>query len=144
MLDALKTGSTYRAACGAAGIPWQTWMQWSRMVRDDECADPDVESLVRDARKTYEAASVALAATVHVAGVDDWKAAAWLLDHRQGDPKARHDAKRARYEAEVAKHRADGSHVERHEIASASDEDLAEEARALIAALAGGDPRTTH
>jgi hypothetical protein len=144
VLDALAKGSTYRAACGAAGIPWATWMRWSREVRAGECDDPDVEALVIDARKAFEAANVALASSIHVATADDWKAAAWLLQHRQGDPKARHDEKRARYEAEVAKNRAAGTHVERHEIANATDDALLEEARALADALRGGDPSAPH
>ncbi len=144
MLDALSHGSTYRAACGAAGISWPTWMRWSREVRAEECDDPDVTALVTDARKTFEAANVALATSIRVASADDWKAAAWLLDHRQGDPKARHDARRARWEAEVAKARAAGTHVERHEITTTDDATLIEEARALAAALGGSDPRTPH
>jgi hypothetical protein len=144
MIDALAHGSTYRAACGAAGISWPTWMRWSREVRADVCDDPDVEALVLDARKAFEAANVALATSIHVATADDWKAAAWLLQHRQGDPKARHDEKRARYEAEVAKNRAAGTHVERHEIANATDDALLEEARALADALRGSDPSAPH
>jgi len=144
MLDALAQGSTYRAACGAAGISWPTWMRWSREVRASACDDPDVEALVLDARKAFEAANVALATSIRVASADDWKAAAWLLDHRQGDPKARYDAKRARYEAEVAKARAAGTHVERHEITTADDAALLEEARALAAALSGGDTGAPH
>ena len=144
VLDALANGSTYRAACGAAGIPWATWMRWSREVRAGECDDPDVEALVIDARKAFEAANVALATSIHLATADDWKAAAWLLQHRQGDPKARHDEKRARYEAEVAKNRAAGTHVERHEIANATDDALLEEARALAAALRGDGTGAPH
>ena len=144
MLDALSHGSTYRAACGAAGISWPTWMRWSRDVRADECSDPDVEALVIDARKAFEAANVALATSIHVATADDWKAAAWLLQHRQGDPKARHDEKRARYEAEVAKNRAAGTHVERHEIANATDDALLEEARVLADALRGDGTGAPH
>lgn len=144
LLEALAQGSTYRAACGAAGIAWATWMRWCAQVRAGECADPDVAALVSDARKTFEAANVALATTIRTASAEDWKAAAWLLDHRQGDPKARHDTKRARYEAEVAKARAAGTHVERHEISGATDETLLEEARALVAALGGDGASTTH
>jgi hypothetical protein len=144
MLDALAQGSTYRAACGAAGISWPTWMRWSREVRAEACDDPDIAALVADARTTFEAANVALATSIRVASANDWKAAAWLLQHRQGDPKARHDEKRARYEAEVAKNRAAGTHVERHEIATATDDALLEEARALADALRGGDPSAPH
>ena len=48
-----------------------------------------------------------LAATVSKAAQKDWRAAAWQLDHRRGDPKARHDARRARWEADLAKAEAD-------------------------------------
>ena len=136
VLDALAKGSTYRAACGAAGIPWATWMRWSRDVRNGACDDPDVEALVIDARKAFEAANVALASSIHVATADDWKAAAWLLQHRQGDPKARHDEKRARYEAEVAKNRAAGTHVDRVAVeAPRTREELIAEARGLAAEI---------
>jgi len=136
MLDALAQGSTYRAACGAAGISWPTWMRWSREVRAEACDDPDIAALVADARTTFEAASVALSTSIRVASAEDWKAAAWLLDHRQGDPKARYDTKRARYEAEVAKNRAAGTHVDRVAVeAPKTREELIAEARRLAAEI---------
>ena len=146
VLDALANGSTYRAACGAAGIPWATWMRWSREVRAGECDDPDVEALVIDARKAFEAANVALATSIHVATADDWKAAAWLLQHRQGDPKARHDEKRARYEAEVAKNRAAGTHVENvRNVSDLTDDEIRAEAKRLLGVDLDDDkPRATH
>lgn len=144
VLDALAQGSTYRAACGAAGIPWRTWMNWCAAVREGTCTDPDVDALVRDARKAFEAANVALAMNIRVASDEDWKAAAWLLDHRRGDPKARHDEKRARYEAEVAKNRAAGTHVERVSVdAPKTREDLLAEARGILAELETSEP-TKH
>ena len=146
MLDALSHGSTYRSACGAAGIPWSTWMDWSRDVRNGSCDDPDVEALVIDARKAFEAANVALATSIHVATADDWKAAAWLLQHRQGDPKARHDEKRARYEAEVAKNRAAGTHVENvRNVSDLTDDEIRAEAKRLLGVDLDDDkPRATH
>ena len=146
VLDALANGSTYRAACGAAGIPWATWMRWSREARAGECDDPDVEALVIDARKAFEAANVALASSIHVATADDWKAAAWLLQHRQGDPKARHDEKRARYEAEVAKNRADGTHVENvRNVSDLTDDEIRAEAKRLLGIDLDDDkPSTAH
>lgn len=113
LIEALTAGATYRDACGKVGIPWQTWCRWCREVRDGVCEDPDVTELVTEARRSYAGASVGLVATVRVASKKDWKAAAFLLQHRIGSPKARHDARRARYEAEIAKHRAEGTHVER-------------------------------
>lgn len=146
VLDALANGSTYRAACGAAGIPWATWMRWSREVRAGECDDPDVEALVIDARKAFEAANVALATSIHVATADDWKAAAWLLQHRQGDPKARHDEKRARYEAEIARNRAAGTHVENvRNVSDLTDDEIRAEAKRLLGVDLDDDkPRATH
>ena len=148
LLGALSQGSTYRAATGAAGIPWSTWTDWTRTVRAGTCDDPDVESLVLDARRTYEAASVALATNINTASVEDWKAAAWLLDHRQGDPKARHDEKRARWEAEIARNRANGTHVENvRNVTELTDDDLRAEAKRLLdgeGAADGDGTRTTH
>lgn len=144
IINALLAGNTYRDACEAAGIPWSTWRDWSRQHREGGHPDPDVDALIAEARIAYAKASTAITAQVRIAGAKDWRASAFLLQHRQGDPKARHDARRARWEAEVAKARAAGTHVERHEITTATDDALLEEARALAAALGGSDPRTPH
>lgn len=134
MLSTLATGCTYRTACDAAGIPWATWMQWSRKERKGELADPDVADLVRAARETYAAATAAFSASVQVAADGDWRAAAWILEHRRGDPKARHDERRARWEAEVAAKRAKGEH--REQVAVDASDELVERLRK---ALHGGD-----
>ena len=102
--------------------------------------------LVAEAQRTYAKASVAMTATVSVASKKDWRAAAFVLQHRQGDPKARHDEKRARYEAEVAKNRAAGTHVEtvRH-VGELTDDELRAEAQRILRGDADADePRTTH
>jgi hypothetical protein len=103
MLAALRAGALYRDAAESAGIPWRTWMDWSRSVREGACTNDDVRELVERARSAYAGANVGLAATVSKAAQKDWRAAAWQLDHRRGDPKARHDAKRARWEARLTK-----------------------------------------
>lgn len=144
IINALLAGNTYRDACEAAGIPWSTWRDWSRQHREGGHPDPDVDSLIAEARIAYAKASTAITAQVRIAGAKDWRASAFLLQHRQGDPKARHDTRRARYEAEVAKNRAAGTHVERHEIANATDDALLEEARALAAALRGDGTGAPH
>jgi hypothetical protein len=82
-------------------------MDWSKSVREGACTNDDVRELVERAREAYAAANVGLAATVSKAAQKDWRAAAWQLDHRRGDPKARHDARRARWEADIAKAEAD-------------------------------------
>lgn len=145
LLDALSSGSTYRSACGAAGISWPTWMRWSREVRAGDCADPDVDALVAEAHVAYQRASVTYHRAISTAAVDDWKAAAWALEHRGGDPKRRHDARRAKYEAEIARNRAAGTHVEtvRH-VGEMTDDDLRREARSLLGLPDGDEPRSTH
>lgn len=107
MLLSLRGGALYRDAAEAAGIPWRTWVRWCRSVREDECDNPDVIELVSAARSAYHATNVGLSAAVAKAAAKDWRAAAWALEHRRGDPKARHDQKRARYEAAAAKAKAD-------------------------------------
>ncbi len=144
IINALLAGNTYRDACEAAGIPWSTWRDWSRQHREGGHPDPDVDALIAEARIAYAKASTAITAQVRIAGAKDWRASAFLLQHRQGDPKARHDARRARWEAEVAKARAAGTHVERHEITTADDAALLEEARALAAALRGDGTGAPH
>lgn len=146
LLQSLAAGATYRDATAAAGIPWRTWCDWSKAHSAGGHSDPDVDSLVADARKAYAKASVAMTATVSVASKKDWRAAAFVLQHRQGDPKARHDEKRARYEAEVAKNRAAGTHVEtvRH-VGELTDDELRAEAQRILRGDADADkPRTTH
>ena len=122
MLDALHAGSTYRDACVAAGIPWATWMKWRRVFRaQGEHPDPDVTGLIHEAERAYARATNSITAQVRVAAAKDWRAAAFLLEHRRTQTKAQHDDKRARYEAEIAAKRAKGEHTEQVEI-DASDE----------------------
>jgi hypothetical protein len=148
LLAALAAGSTYRDATGAARIPWRTWCDWSRAVREDRCDDDDVRSLVEDAHATYAKASTMFSARVAIASAKDWKAAAWALEHRGGDPKRRHDERRAKYEAEIARNRAAGTHVEtvRH-VGELTDDDLRAEAKRLLdgeGAADGSVSRSTH
>jgi hypothetical protein len=125
MLTNLRAGGLYRDAAVAAGIPWSTWTDWCRDVRDGTCTDEDVIALVTAAREAYATTNIGLAATLAKASQKDWRAALALMEHRQGDPKARHDEKRARYEAEIARNRSAGTHVEtvRH-VGEIADEDL--------------------
>lgn len=144
MIDRIRDGATIRAAAGAVGIPESTWHSWRAAVQRGTCADADVVALVTAAMTAYNEHTAELQKSVAVAAASDWKAAAWALDHRRGDPRASYDTKRARYEAEVAKNRAAGTHVERHEIANATDDALLEEARALAAALRGDGTGAPH
>lgn len=131
VVTALLNGSTYRAACEAAGIPWSTWKDWSRAHREGGHPDPDVDALVSAAREAYGRATNELSASVRTAAADDWRAAAWQLEHRQGDPKARHDERRARWEAEIAAQRAKGAHVERVAVEGVGDELIAKLRKAI-------------
>ncbi len=148
MLRALRGGALYRDAAEAAGIPWRTWMDWCAAVRDERCTDPDVIELVTEARKAYAATNVGLTAAVAKATAKDWRAAAWLAEHRQGDPKARSDARRAKYEADVARNRAAGTHVENvRNVTDLNDDDLRAEAKRLLdgeGAADGSVSRSTH
>ena len=136
IINALLAGNTYRDACESAGIPWSTWRDWSRQHREGGHPDPDVDALIAEARIAYAKASTAITAQVRIAGAKDWRASAFLLQHRQGDPKARHDTRRARYEAEIARARADGTHVDRVAVeAPKTREELIAEARGLAAEI---------
>ena len=79
MLANLRAGALYRDAAGAAGIPWSTWTDWCRDVRDGTCADEDVIELVTAARAAYAAANVGLTAVVVKAAQKDWRAAAFAI-----------------------------------------------------------------
>ena len=148
MLANLRAGALYRDAAGAAGIPWSTWTDWCRDVRDGTCTDEDVIELVTAARAAYAAANVGLTAVVVKAAQKDWRAAAWLAEHRQGAPKAAADARRAQHEATIARNRARGTHVENiRNVTELNDDDLRAEAKRLLdgeEAADGDGTRTTH
>ena len=63
IINALLAGNTYRDACEAAGIPWSTWRDWSRQHREGGHPDPDVDSLIAEARGL--AAEIEASATKH-------------------------------------------------------------------------------
>lgn len=144
MLRALRGGALYRDAAEAAGIPWRTWMDWCAAVRDDACSDPDVVALVTEARIAYHATNTGLTAAVAKASQKDWRAAAWLSEHRQGAPKAAAEARRAQHEATIAKNRAEGTHVDRVSVDTPKTrEELIAEARSIAAAIEADAP-TKH
>ena len=132
MLSALKAGAFYRDAASAAGIPWSTWTQWNRSVQSGDCNDSDVVAFVEEARRIYSSATVVLHSTVMKSGASDWKAAAWLLEHRRGDPMARHDDRRARWEAEIAAKRAKGEHVDRMAVDDSAVAELREKLKRAL------------
>jgi hypothetical protein len=144
LLNALRAGALYRDAAEAAGIPWSTWTDWSRAVKAGECNDDDVTALVAAAREAYAATNVGLTASVAKASQKDWRAAAWLAEHRQGASKAAAEARRAQHEATIAKNRAEGTHVDRVSVDTPKTrEELIAEARSIAAAIEADAP-TKH
>lgn len=131
VMNALLAGSTYRDACAAAGIPWNTWLKWCRAVKAGGHSDPDVDALVRNARQAYALATNSITAQIRVAANADWRAAAFLLEHRRGDPKAKHDNRRARWEADIAQKRANNEHIERVAVDGVGDELIAKLRKAI-------------
>ena len=140
MLDALRGGSTFDTAVGTVGLSCRTWYRWVAACRAGEPPSLEIEALVTAAHAEYAKATAALMATVTAAGESDWRASAWAIDHRVTDRRRKVDARRAKWEAEIAEHRAKGDHVERHEVtgSTAADEIRRRVARLSDAAAAGG------
>ena len=136
MLNALRGGCTFDTAVGTVGLNCRTWYRWVAACRAGDPPSPEIEGLVTDAHAEYAKATAALMTTITDAGESDWRAAAWAVDHRVTDRRRKSETRRAKWEAEIAEHRAKGDHVERHEVSLASMTD--EELRAHIAALAVG------
>jgi hypothetical protein len=143
LLDALAAGATYRSACGAAGIPLRTWWDWCKAVDRGQCANAAVVALVADARKTYHQVTNAHVARVAVAGAKDWRASAWLVEKRELAQQRRYETKRAKHEAEIAKNRAAGTHVENvRQVESMTTAELEAEARKILGL--DTEPHTEH
>lgn len=132
MIATLRGGATLRSAAESVGISERTWHRWQCACDAGRMEDERVVALVRDARVAFAAASADLMARIAEASQLDWRAAAWALEHRQGDPKARHDERRARWEAEVAAKRAKGEHVERVAIDEGAVAELREKLRRAL------------
>ena len=132
MLDALRGGSTFDTAVGTVGLSCRTWYRWVAACRAGEPPSPEIEALVTDAHAEYAKATAALMATVTAAGESDWRASAWAIDHRVTDRRRKAEARRAKWEAEIAENRAKGDHVERHEVTEVA---VVDEIRRRIARL---------
>ena len=109
LLPELLAGSTFRDACALAGLSWNTWKAWRRVVevQHKHLDDPDAEALVRDARKAHSRARAEMLKHVTAAAPDDWKAAAWMVEYSAGAEKRAADQRRAHHEARLAKAKAD-------------------------------------
>ena len=109
MLERLRSGSTFRDACALARINWREWKRWRKTVEVDGAStgDPDRDALVRDAREAHSAATADLMAHITAKAIEDWKAAAWAVEYRQGAAQRASDQRRAFHEARIAKASAD-------------------------------------
>jgi|GEM_PF-6303258 hypothetical protein len=109
MLQRLRQGSTFRDACSLAGVGWRDWKRWRKVVEVDggTTGDPDKDALVRDAREAHSAATADLMAAIVAKSPDDWKAAAWAVEYRQGAARRASDQRRAHHEARLAAAAAD-------------------------------------
>lgn len=151
MLEHLRTGATLRDSARGAGIAWSTWNSWAALVRRGECDDLDVKRFVENVYETFHRVNVELNGQIRLASIDtkkrpgDWRAAAWLLDKRQGDPYARSLARKAKWEAEIARAKAQGTHVDTVRVAGMSDDEIMRRAREIMDELNSDESRReTH
>lgn len=118
-IDALLTGSTIKNAAGVSEIGQQTWWDWQRSVKQGKCTHDGIIALVKEALLIQQKRILANNAIITLAAPKDWRAAAFMLEradsqelHRYKVETARHNAQRAKYEAMIAKARAEGTHVD--------------------------------
>lgn len=82
ILTGIRAGLPYRLAAEAAGVSYQAFNEWQQ-GRFPRGADKDlrVEFLDQLTRARGESAR-RLRALISTAAVDDWRAAAWMLERR--------------------------------------------------------------
>ena len=141
-------GTPLRACVKAAGVPWQTAMDWLRKGRAYNVAAPADRnprhaaygSFAADIDKAGAQATAALHARVMSATVKDGRLALDVLrwNEERGTRKLKRDLVAAQVEVERA--RAAGDYVERHEVtgSSAADEIRRRVARLTESAATGG------
>ena len=141
-------GTPLRACVKAAGVPWQTAMDWLRKGRAYNAAAPEARnpahsaygSFAADLDKAGAQATAALHARVMKATDTDGRLALDVLrwNEERGTRKLKRDLVAAQVEVERA--RAAGDYVERHEVtgSTAADEIRRRVARLSDAAAAGG------
>ena len=134
-------GTPLRACVKAAGVPWQTAMDWLRKGRAYNAAAPEKRnpahaaygSFAADLDKAGAQATAALHARVMKATDTDGRLALDVLrwNEERGTRKLKRDLVAAQVEVERA--RAAGDYVERHEVTGST---AADEIRRRIARLA--------
>jgi len=145
ILGARLVGTPLRVCVRAAGVPWSTFCGWLTAGRAHNAADEgarnakhhDLGEFAESIDKAGAQAEAVLYQRVLKATEKDGGLALKLLQWRADAP-----LRAARLDVE--RQRAQGTFVERHEIANATDDALLEEARALAAALSGSDPSAPH
>lgn len=83
-LDALSIGSSLREACDYAGLHWRTWCEWKARILADDRFHPGVADLVDEHEQAMERGRAALLAQLRKHSAKDWRAAAYLVDRRDG------------------------------------------------------------
>lgn len=82
LADSIEAGLTHKLACQAANVGQSTLYLWKSIGDEQE------SGLERDLVDAIEEAEAKLAKQcvdmVRLAGLDDWKAAAWMLERRLG------------------------------------------------------------
>ena len=139
-LDALSIGSSLREACDYAGLRWRTWCEWKARILADDRFHPGVADLVDEHEQAMERGRAALLAQLRKHSAKDWRAAAYLVDRRDGMTErairiatARAKLEREKAELQLAALKIAAGGIEKHEVTVA-----ASDARtALAAALAG-------
>lgn len=138
-LDALSIGSSLREACDYAGLRWRTWCEWKARILADDRFHPGVADLVDEHEQAMERGRAALLAQLRKHSAKDWRAAAYLVDRRDGMTErairiatARAKLEREKAELQLAALKIAAGGVERHEVAVVSPELAAAAAREVF------------
>lgn len=139
-LDALSIGSSLREACDYAGIKWSTWSDWRRrVVVEGDRFNDGIARLVDEHVQAMERGRAALLAQLRKHSAKDWRAAAYLVDRRDGMTErairiatARAKLEREKAELQLAALKIAAGGVERHEVAVVSPELAAAAAREVF------------
>lgn len=124
-LDALSIGSSLREACDYAGIKWSTWSDWRRrVVVEGDRFNEGIAQLVDEHVQAMERGRAALLAQLRKHSAKDWRAAAYLVDRRDGRTEralriatARARLEREQAEIELARLKIAAGGVEQHAVA---------------------------
>lgn len=77
---AIALGATYELACQSAGIAYQTFRQW--MLKGEAAQTGEYRDFVEAVRASEGRGAVLKLGKIDRAALDDWRAAAWILERR--------------------------------------------------------------